>query len=356
MADTKNPAVSIVLPVYQVESYLCDCLDSICCQTFTNWELICVYDESSDRSLGILEEYQAVCPNIRILTGRGKGLSGARNDGLAVARGKYVLFMDSDDLYPQAAIESGYGYMEQGEADILVFSAWTIPTQPQAPMFYSNYLTTRNVTYEPFRPEALFKELGARPFVWRNCYRREFLMENMLWFDEELRLGEDQAFQMVAFPCAKKICFRREKMYIYRWLRAGSLFYNSNLDPETKIQGHIEVIKHTLREWKCRGFYEGMKEEFSEWARDIVFSELNNYPQKTADRLFLQIREWMPNEVDLPQRNRHVPECGASRYLIKLTHCIRMHGVIRTMTLVTELIKLRLFPQKAESNPASDKD
>lgn len=205
----KAPLISIIVPVYQVEPYLRECLDSILFQDFSDYEVLCIYDEGTDRSLEILQEYAGNCPKIQVLNGRNMGLSGARNDGLARAQGKYILFMDSDDYYPEGALETITRKMEQDRPDVLVFNAHIVPARPRAPMFYSNYLSTRDVVYEPFCPDALFRELGAKPFVWRNCFRAEFLRNKGIRFNEDLRVGEDQAFQMEAFPLAGRIVFTK---------------------------------------------------------------------------------------------------------------------------------------------------
>ena len=338
----KEPLISIIVPVYQVELYLRECLDSILSQDFSDYEVLCIYDEGTDRSLEILQEYARNYPKIQVLYGRNMGLSGARNDGLARAQGKYILFMDSDDYYPEGALETITRKMEQDRPDVLVFNAHIVPARPRAPMFYSNYLSTRDVVYEPFCPDALFRELGAKPFVWRNCFRSDFLRSNNLWFDEDLRIGEDQAFQMIAFPFANKICFKKDKLYCYRWFREGSLQYQYNLNPEVKLCGHIDIILHTMKEWKRRGIYDSMEEEFVNWAYDIVYSELNSYSEEVAEKLLTTVRNMMPDEIASRQYEWKTPRSELTRLLRKATHCVRQHGIIRAFILIAELLRSTL--------------
>ena len=92
-----NISISIVVPVYNVEKYLRQCLDSIINQTFKDFECICVNDGSTDKSLSILQEYANKDNRIKIIPQKNIGLAGARNTALSVASGKYVLFVDSDD-------------------------------------------------------------------------------------------------------------------------------------------------------------------------------------------------------------------------------------------------------------------
>ena len=93
----KNPEISIIIPVYNVEKYLDECLNSAANQTFENIEIICVNDGSTDGSLEILESHASKDKRIRIISQENKGVSSARNEGLDAARGKYIYFMDSDD-------------------------------------------------------------------------------------------------------------------------------------------------------------------------------------------------------------------------------------------------------------------
>ena len=96
------PAVSIIIPVYNVEKYLRRCLDSVLGQTFPDWEAICVNDGSPDGSRAIVEEYAKADPRFILYDKPNGGLSDARNFGLSKAGGEYVVFLDSDDfIHPQ---------------------------------------------------------------------------------------------------------------------------------------------------------------------------------------------------------------------------------------------------------------
>lgn len=100
-----TPLVSIVIPVYNVELYLRECLDSVISQTYHNLEIICVNDGSPDNSLSILEEYAAKDSRIRIISQENAGISVARNTGMDVATGEYIYFLDSDDYIALEMVE-----------------------------------------------------------------------------------------------------------------------------------------------------------------------------------------------------------------------------------------------------------
>ena len=116
------PKVSIIIPVYKVEKYLPDCLNSVLSQTFQDWEAICVNDGSPDNCGKILDEYAQRDKRIKVIIQENQGLSLARNNGLKQAKGEYILFLDSDDfIYPQL-LEICVSLAEKENAQMVSFS------------------------------------------------------------------------------------------------------------------------------------------------------------------------------------------------------------------------------------------
>ena len=115
------PKISIIIPCYNVEKYLHRCLDSVIGQTFEDFEVICVNDGSPDNSGSILEEYAAKDKRIKILTQKNQGLSMARNNGKALAQGKYIYFLDSDDFIHPQCLEIAHYIAEKYEVDLVSF-------------------------------------------------------------------------------------------------------------------------------------------------------------------------------------------------------------------------------------------
>lgn len=113
--------VSIVVPVYNTSDYLNECMDSLVNQTFTDTEIICIDDGSSDNSLEILKEYENKYSNIRVFSQENSGQSIARNKGIDYSKGKYVYFMDSDDYLELTALEEMYDIASKNDLDVLMF-------------------------------------------------------------------------------------------------------------------------------------------------------------------------------------------------------------------------------------------
>ena len=121
MMEERMPLISIIVPVYKVEPYLRECLDSIVNQTYRNLEIILVDDGSPDRSGDICDEYAAADKRITVIHQENKGVSEARNAALDIARGDYIQFVDSDDRIEKNACETVLHIAEEQHADIVVF-------------------------------------------------------------------------------------------------------------------------------------------------------------------------------------------------------------------------------------------
>ena len=114
------PKVSVIIPVYNVEKYLSECLDSVVNQTLKDIEIICVNDGSPDGSAAILEEYAQKDNRIKVITQENRGLSEARNSGLKIASGEYIAFLDSDDYIDLKFFEQLYKRGIESNSDVVV--------------------------------------------------------------------------------------------------------------------------------------------------------------------------------------------------------------------------------------------
>lgn len=197
------PAISIIIPVYNVEKYLRRCLDSVLNQTFSDWEAICVNDGSPDKSAEILEEYAARDSRFKIVTKKNGGLSDARNAGMNVADGDFILFLDSDDFIHPQTLEITHFLATRDGSDIVSFTYDRI-YRPQLMVRYKLGLDTDSVVpkriykkynlanlktlvsddvyaYATERAHNAFnikrKWLIKHCQVWKNLYRRELISD-----------------------------------------------------------------------------------------------------------------------------------------------------------------------------------
>ena len=115
--------VSVIIPVYNVEPYLKQCMDSVVGQTLKDIEIICVDDGSTDGSLDILREYAAEDNRIQIIEQKNAGAGAARNNGMRHATGKYLSFLDSDDFFEPRMLEKAYDLAEKDQADFVAYKS-----------------------------------------------------------------------------------------------------------------------------------------------------------------------------------------------------------------------------------------
>ena len=197
------PAISIIIPIYNVEKYLRRCLDSVKNQTFSDWEAICVNDGSPDNSAAILAEYAARDARFKIVNKENGGLSDARNAGMNVATGDYILYLDSDDFIHPQTMEIAHALAVRDGSDIVSFTYDRI-YRPQLMVRHFLKMDTDNVVprrlhkkydvnqiktlvtddvYE-YATERTHNKAGKKKKwlikhcqVWKNLYKRELIAD-----------------------------------------------------------------------------------------------------------------------------------------------------------------------------------
>ncbi|ANX00210.1 hypothetical protein CSTERLE_00685 [Thermoclostridium stercorarium subsp. leptospartum DSM 9219] len=206
-----KPMISIIVPIYNVEKYLEICLQSILKQTYRNIEVILVDDGSSDRCPYICDFYSDKYENVKVIHKKNGGLSDARNVGLEIAKGEYILFVDSDDYIDINTCELFIKEIGYNEPDIVVGNARVIKDKNIKEMRHK-YITTGIVTGEKYLKEEL-KTKTMYMSACLNLYRKSFLMDNNLKFRVGI-LHEDEEFTPRVFLKAQKV------------IGTGIIFYN----------------------------------------------------------------------------------------------------------------------------------
>lgn len=288
----KAPKFSVIIPVYNVENYLSQCLDSVVNQTMLDVEIICVNDGTKDRSRTVLEKYQAFDDRIQIIDKENGGISSARNAGLKAASGEYIVFLDSDDYIETNTCERLYYEVLEHYADIIVFGGQIFPTHLETNEWLVHNLAVRSIEYHNGGTEALFHENGSYPFSWRCCFKRDFLIKNQLLFCEEISFAEDLVFQFMTFPMAKDVIFIADKLYHYRWKRPNSLMENAGKDLYKKYKHHLQAMRIIAEYWKRKGLLEQYAKEFMNWTVLFMGWDMYQYNGYAKQELIRELREF----------------------------------------------------------------
>ena len=224
--------ISIIVPVFNVEKYLEECLESILRQDFSEYEVICVNDGSTDSSAEILKKYEMEYSRIKVIEhSENKGLSAARNTAMKHATGKYIMFVDSDDMIVPNILEEVYATAESNHLDILYFERSLL--YDGASEYRSGhrkacvvYFDQKNVCTgrELFCHFIENKQYTA--YVWKRFFRRDFLLENDFTFQEGMTY-EDMVFSFLCEMKAQRVLKINKEFYIYR-LRPNSIVRTYN--------------------------------------------------------------------------------------------------------------------------------
>ncbi|MBQ6616502.1 MAG: glycosyltransferase [Thermoguttaceae bacterium] len=206
------PAVSVIIPVYNVEPYLRECLDSVVNQTLRDLEIICVNDGSTDGSPAILEEYAAKDSRIKIVNKVNGGLNSARNAGLDRVTGEYFAFVDSDDWLDVTTYEKAYARAKKSNADMTQFN-----------FSYVGFPDVRDIPIPDV--DEVSVQADKIHLLFNNCFvcccnlwKTEFVKKNHLRFHEDLFLyGDDIPFTFKTAILANKMAVLPKRMYFYRY-------------------------------------------------------------------------------------------------------------------------------------------
>lgn len=235
--------VSVIVPVYNGEKHLRQCLDSICNQTLKEIEIICVDDGSTDSSPEILREYQNRDSRFRLYSQKNKYAGAARNLGKTHATGEYLAFWDCDDYFERKALELLYQQAKKTDADIVVCGAnkWYEDRQQLTPNPRS-YLRTERIPSEVFNrtsnEQYILNFTNAVP--WNKLFRRSFIEGIGLDF-QAVRNGNDIYFTQCAIALAERISYVDKPLVNYRLNQGTSLVDTLAKSPLTPFRAWIAV-------------------------------------------------------------------------------------------------------------------
>lgn len=224
-----TPKISVVIPVYNVERYLAECVDSVLVQSFGDYEIILVDDGATDSSGQICDEYANKDPRVRVIHRQNGGLSAARNTGLDAAAGDYVYFLDSDDYIAPDTLQKLHALAEREGADVVFFDAWVFFTDCEPDPKVYQYHRSRSYGCKPGR-EMLLELLETdeyRTAVPLMLFRRGYMAEQGLRFREGI-LHEDELFTFYVYHGNGRIAHCHEEFYARR-MRPASIMTGASL-------------------------------------------------------------------------------------------------------------------------------
>lgn len=273
---------SLVLPVYNVKPYIKRCVNSILEQKFENYEVILVDDGSTDGSSEICDQFQEISGKIRVFHKKNGGLADARNYGMNEARGKYIIFIDSDDWISKNMLPFLYDHLEKNNVEVLKYGFQRVRDGVYGERIHSYFeegiydrkKIESDILPWIVGPEILF-DYKKNPIksAWAHVYLLDFLKKNNVKFISEREiLNEDYLFNLNVMVYAKSLEVCHEILYYYDF-REGSLSkkYIENMF-ERKQKLH-KTYAEILKQGEC---FEKYKEQYNNFCVDGYYACISN--------------------------------------------------------------------------------
>lgn len=293
------PKISVIIPVYNVEQYLEQCLNSIITQSLKDIEIICIDDGSTDNSPKILADYQKKDERIKVITKKNEGQGIARNEGLKIAKGEYISFVDPDDWLEQGMYEFLYNKFIETNAQIIHFDFQSFNEKKQKidsiKHFSKSVKKTLGVkvlndsTYNWLNiPNLKFPEMELT--VWCRMFSNKLLKENNIFF-APFKHSEDNIFVISSCILAEKMVYVEKVFYNYRKRENSAL--NRASKEYFSVFENIELVKNFLIE---NGFYEKYKNAYRKYLITTFVSHYGCIPDENSDEFLEKVQKILSKE------------------------------------------------------------
>ncbi len=268
---------SVILPIYKVEKYLHECVDSILNQTFTDFEVILVDDGSPDSCPQICDEYAAKDARVKVVHKINGGLASARNAGLEVAQGDYVCYVDSDDYLIDNKVLERLAEKTESNPDIVhyKFAEWFESDGHVAPCYFDYNVPTKGRSLAEVYCDLIDKDAYYNS-AWSKIIKRSLLMDNNIRFEEGI-VGEDNEWYYHVVMVAKKLVLLDEPLYVYR--RRSCSITTSATEKNLRDQLHVldkweKILSTAENDARAQVVWGSLAKQFC--SAVILYAGLNN--------------------------------------------------------------------------------
>ena len=252
------PKISVVMPVYNVEKFLEQCLDSVINQTFKDIEIICVNDGSKDRSEEILNRYAESDSRIKVVNQANAGAAIARNKGIELASGEYLYIMDSDDFIELNMLETMYNKALETDSEVVVCDAHSFDNVRNEIIrndytLFKQFLPEKKCFNAKEYPKYIFNYTAG--YFWNKLFKTSLIKDNNLFFPPEVKIFHDAFLTFTSLVLAKKQTYITDKFAYYRvnLTTNETSRLSKNVDDPLKV---IYLIRKKLEQMGCYELYE----------------------------------------------------------------------------------------------------
>lgn len=293
----KKIKVSVILPVYNAEDNLRECLDSLSNQNMQEYEIICINDGSKDGSLEILKEYRAKNNKIIIINQEHHGVAYARNKAIQDAKGEYLYFIDADDKLGYNTLKLAYNHATRQNAEICIFETYQIDdltstTEINTKTLNKNNLPRRGVFNRYHIKSNIFKDISCN--TWDKLFKKSFIKNNHLRF-QDIRTNNTMYFVYTALLKADRITILYDTLYYHRINVANSLTNTRELS----YDNFIKALQHLKNELKAMKIYDEYKRDFVNYALHICLYNLELLKKPISIQLFKKLKSKYFRQLDI---------------------------------------------------------
>lgn len=216
-----NQKISIIVPIYNAEKYLCECIDSILAQTYSDFELLLINDGSTDNSGSICNDYYQKDSRIKVFHKENGGVSSARNLGILKSKGEYICFIDSDDFAENTFLQDLLNTISIHKSDIVICKYYEYHESKQKKNIPSTKQVENSGTGIEILNEIIKNDLTYP--LWVSIFKATIIKDNNIQFSENIYYGEDQQFIYKALYYCKSFFSLNKTLYNYRVFSGSAL-------------------------------------------------------------------------------------------------------------------------------------
>ena len=300
----KNPQISVIIPIYNCEKYIKECLSSLIKQTFKNFEIICINDGSNDDTLKILKKFEAKDERIIIFNQNNSGPGIARNVGMKKSKGEYLMFLDSDDIFKKTMLEELYIKIKENDSDVVICNSQNFEKKKWWKKFYEkNYLINDNIikqkTFSSLDIEKDFFNLFIW-WPWDKLFKRKYI-ENLGIEYQNLKSSEDLFFVAASVISAKKISYL-DKILINHRIGIKNSVSNSRQKSWDNFYYALKGLKKFIKE---KGLYKRFKQDFINYVASFSIWQLENINGISFELLYKKIKNEWWNEFEVTKYEKN---------------------------------------------------
>ncbi len=308
-----KPKLSILIPIYNVEKYLRQCLESVCGQTLQDIEIICLNDGSTDSSLDIIKEFQAQDERIVLIDKQNSGYGDSMNQGLKKATGEYIGIVESDDWIDANAFEEMYNLAKVYNAEVVRANYYRNKANRDEKYYGVNIWDTGQAICPRNRTSIFYQP----PAIWASIYQRRFLIDNHIDFLPTPGASyQDTSFNFKVWALARRVVFTTEAYLHYRIdnetssINAPSKVFNvqieyNEIEKFLKAQGLYDEMAPLMQATKATAYYWNIFRLSPQLLPEFLVKAKEEYIAADKQGILLQEYFGDPKFWDLAQRLVH---------------------------------------------------